>query len=580
MLSRLIPAIILLAAAPAIAQETLMRIVHDTKTDTHVEVLALFTHPAPGGYLPLRITIANNQNRRHRIDLRSDAGNMYGDRGARSSAFFSFSAGPGHVVTRDVLVPTLPGITSGGFASNLTLRLTGTMGEDDHYDYQNFSNSQPRLLVSHRLFTVNASALDAAASSSFGSSHRGGSTRLASRFDPKQLPSDWLAFGAYDWMTITDEEWSEIPASQRNAILAWVRLGGNLDVRHRMDRFERARLGLPEDAGFGTITGTPIGADLKLDATDYVRGLTSSKVLAPRGKFLSEDFEKSWPLQQHFGSKSFQFGIFLVVLAVFAILVGPVNLFFLASSGKRHRLFVTTPLISLGASLVMVVLIILQDGFGGKGARVVLMEVRPDDGQNAAFIHQEQFSRTGILTRTAFDTPVPALIHPVPIAQSRWSRFTNRRESGGAFNLQPAGAGITATGEWFQSRSEQGHFLSAVTPSRGRIESDGHDGFVSTFPHRIDVILLRDQGGGWRIAEGITAGVSFKMRPIEADEAAGRLDAEALSRFTPRLKTILDRVKLRDDHFIAVTTDAPAIETHGGVRWSDTRTVITGPIAR
>jgi len=230
--------------------------------------------------------------------------------------------------------------------------------------------------------------------------------------------------------------------------------------------------------------------------------------------------------------------------------------------------------------LLMVGLIIFQDGFGGKGARVVLMEVRPDDGQNAAFIHQEQFSRTGILTRTAFDVAVPALLHPVPIAQSRWARFTNRGDSGGSFNLQPVGAGISATGDWFQSRSEQGQFLSAVTPSRGRIERDGNGGFVSTFPHRIDVMFLRNNDGGWDVAEGITTGVAFKASPMALEEAAKRIETEARDIFTPRLREILDRVKTRGDHYIAITADAPGIETHPGVRWADTRTVITGPLAR
>ena len=32
------------------AQETLIREVYDPATDTHVEVLALFTKPSPGGF--------------------------------------------------------------------------------------------------------------------------------------------------------------------------------------------------------------------------------------------------------------------------------------------------------------------------------------------------------------------------------------------------------------------------------------------------------------------------------------------------------------------------------------------------
>jgi len=119
-----------------------------------------------------------------------------------------------------------------------------------------------------------------------------------------------------------------------------------------------------------------------------------------------------------------------------------------------------------------------------------------------------------------------------------------------------------------------------VTPLRGRIERDGNGGFVSTFPHRIDVMFLRNDDGGWVVAEGITTGVAFKAVSIALDEATRRIETEARDIFTPRLREILDRVKTRDDHFIAITDDAPAIETHPGVRWTDTRTVITGPLAR
>ncbi len=57
--------------------------------------------------------------------------------------------------------------------------------------------------------------------------------------------------------------------------------------------------------------------------------------------------------------------------------------------------------------MILIALIIFQDGFGGNGMRRVLMEVRPDAGQNAAFLHQEQFTRTGILSQTTSATAEP-----------------------------------------------------------------------------------------------------------------------------------------------------------------------------
>lgn len=578
-MSRLILLLLCLAAAVAEAQENLMRIVHDTATDTHVEVTALFTNPAPCGYLPVRITIANNQGGAHRVDLRSEVGGIYSSGGTRSAAAFSLKADPGQVVTRDVLVPTLPGVSNHTYGSELVLRLSGSMGSDEHRYYLNHGHVTPRVLLSHRLHTANALQIEQAATSIYHGRHGASGSEISSRFDPKQLPADWQAYGAYDWMIVTDEEWAEIPPGQRNAILSWVRLGGNLDIRHRMARFERGRLGLPDDAGYGTIRGTSLAEDFGLDAEVLVRGLRGSNLLEPRSKSLAEDFDSGWPLQLDFGKKDFHFGVFIAVLVVFMIVVGPVNLFFLAPFGRRHRLFVTTPLISLGASLLMVVLIIFQDGFGGAGSRVVLMEVRPDDGRHAAFIHQEQVSRTGILTRTSFTLDTPALFHPVPIAQSRWARYTNRNDAGGNYNLQPGGSGVTAAGDWFQSRSEQGHFLTTVVPSRGRIEATGA-GWVHTFPHAIDVLFLRDEQGAWHVAEGLATGERFEVKPITAEAARDRIDAEAAALLSPRLKAMFERTRGRDGHFVAITDAAPGIDTHPGIDWKRTRTVMTGPLVR
>jgi hypothetical protein len=577
-MSRIFLPLACLLTATAGAQENLMRVVHDTATDTHVEVLALFTNPAPCGYLPVRVTIANNQNRSHRIDLRSEIGGLYSGGGLKGSAAFSIKADAGQVVTRDLLIPTLPGVHNHTYGSQLSIYLSGTMGSTQHGDHLEHGSSTPQVLLSHRLHTVNASQIDQAGASRFHSGY-GGSREMTSRFDAKQLPADWLAYGGYDWMVVTDEEWADIPPAQRNAILSWVRLGGNLNIRHRMERFDRARLGLPDDAGFGTITAAPIAAELTMDAEQFVRGLVTSSVLPPRGASLTEDFDGKWPLQADFGSKNFQFAIFIFVLIIFMVVVGPVNLFLLAPSGRRHRLFLTTPLISLGASLFMVGIIIFQDGFGGDGARVVLMEVRPDEGRHAAFIHQEQFARTGILTRTSFSVPTPALFHPVPIAQTRWTRFTNRNNADGSYNVQPGGSSLAATGDWFQSRSEQGQFITTVVPSRGRIEANG-DGWVHTFPQRIDFLFLRDQNGEWHVAEGLATGERFAVKKIPAAEARDRLDKEAAALFTPRLKAMLNRAILRDNHFVAITSAAPGIATHPGIHWKTTRTVMTGPLVR
>ena len=54
--------------------------------------------------------------------------------------------------------------------------------------------------------------------------------------------------------------------------------------------------------------------------------------------------------------------------------------------------------------------------------------------------------------------------------------------------------------------------------------------------------------------------------------------AKEATAFTTRNREILQRAKQRPNHFIAVTGQAPGIDTLPGIHWKETRTVITGPV--
>jgi hypothetical protein len=565
--------LLLALALPLTAQETLMRQVFDAKTDTHVEVLALFTKPSPGGYFPVRVKIANNLKGDRSIRLDFDSGQGYGG-GLQAKSSFSFTAGAGKSVTRDIMVPLQP---PNGYYGNsmVSIRLSGSLGTANGYCHSNFGPDQPVVLLSEALFTPNASTLDAEIRSKSGGSYRGGS-EFAAKFDPKQLPDDWLAFSGYDSLILTDDDWTSIPPGARNAVLSWVRLGGQMII-HTPSLATRPSLGLPDSTGYGSIDITPIPTGFKLDAAALVAKVSGNPT-KPLQASQRNDFKSSWPLQNHFGSQTFRYGLFIFVLVLFGILVGPVNLFVFAKSGQRHKLFITTPLISLGASLILITLIIVQDGFGGHGMRRVLMEVRPDGDVNAAYVHQEQFSRTGVLTGSRFTLGTPCTFLPTPIGTSRWARYTDSSGAKGNFNLQPADGKIGVSGDWFQSRSEHGHILSAVTPTRGRIEATNTPGsYLSTFDFPIETLYFLDAANQWHRAESIATGKPFTLVPIDVTMALPALTAEAKA-FSQRNNQFLDLAKNRPGHFVAITSQAPVLGTHPGIRWKETRTVITGPV--
>jgi len=557
------------------AQEVLFRQVADPKTDTHVEVTALFSDPSLGGFQPVRVYISNRQLVRHNIYLNFQSSTDY-QASLSTSSDFSFSVEPGKSATYDILVPLA---AQNGYSSyeQFKASLSGTMGNTSFSDNSSFSFNQPIVLLSDTLHAPNASALDSElASRGSSSGYSGASGQFSSRFSPSQLPDDWRAYSGFDSILMTDNDWADVPPGPRNAITAWLRLGGRLIIYSENSQNPTA-LGLPSDSSFGSYEIKSIKGD-RLDPKPTV-DLVIRRTIKTRIDAVTKDFNTTWPLQNELQDKDFNSVIFILILIAFGIIVGPVNLFYFAKSGRRHRLFITTPIISITTSLILIVLIIFQDGFGGEGRRLVLMEVRPDENQNAAFIHQEQFSRTGVMTSPSFSLDASALFVPVPIKPNRWSRFTNSTANKGNYDIQPTGGKLYASGSWFQSRSEQGQLISAVVPTRGRIELSKEAGsIVSNFDFPIKTLLYRDDDGNWHRVDNLTKGKSAKLTSINPTMVQPIVNDMSL-KFTGRNQSFYKKVQDRKGHYIAITSEAPAIETHPSIDWKTT-TVITGPIIR
>ncbi|WAC18118.1 hypothetical protein OVA24_12815 [Luteolibacter sp. SL250] len=568
----LAPLLILLTAISS-AQEQMMRKVYETKTDTHVEVTSLFSKPSAEGYFPVRVKVANNQKQGHLIRLKFIATGSY-DGGTRAVSEFTIGGPAGKVTTRDILVPLNPVADTYQSSVYLKVEMSGTMGTQTHSVSADYGNEQPSVLLSEPLYSVNASRLDSEAASVM-SSFGGGS--FTSRFDANQLPDNWLAFSGFDNVIMLDSDWTSMPAGSRNALLSWLRLGGHL-VIYSSNSPSMTSLGIPGDTSFGTVSIQSIPGSLNLNATDLLAHLTTGNSLKTHRYSMAEDFGSGWSLFHSFPQKEFRYFLFVIVLLIFGVLVGPINLFVFAKSGRRHLLFITTPIISLCASVILIALILFQDGFGGDGQRLALMEVPAGNGENAAFILQEQVSRTGVLTRANFGIEVPSLFSPVPMEENRWTRF-NDNETDGNYSLQPDGAALGASGDWFQSRSMQGQMITSVVPTRGRIErAAGSSELLSTFGFPIEKLFYRDAQGQWFRAESVETGKPFALTSV--DESLIRPEIDSLqSEFSRRNSMLFERARERKDHFIAVTAAAPAIETHPGIRWQETRTIITGGIA-
>lgn len=595
MLRRLISAALLVAPVLHAQENLFIQTPQPThpKDKTRIEVESLFSIAPPTGYLPVRVTVVNQRKNDGvlRFSTTSESGIEPEDSAMESE--FSVESAAGTATFHDLLVPLTTRFDSSGYhGASVGVSMGGSFGGNSGSVTCGFHPEGPSILMSEPLFTPNSSALDAQLNSTRSGGY--GSYSFAARFTASRLPEDWRAYSGYDAMILTDNDWSAMAPGARAAVLQWIRLGGFMSL-YRQTGSTFASLGIETEStgdkanyGLGqlellTLSSGGPGLDAKKTVNRY-HSPRGSRTVGSLNQSITEDFSRAgWPLQDEFGKQKFDYGIFIIVLIAFGVLVGPINLFVFAKSGMRHKLFITTPIISVATSVLLIGLILLRDGTGGRGARIALIEVRPEVGENRAYVVQEQVSRTGVLLGGSFKVEEDAAITPVPISDSAWARLTPGAGGAGMrFTADFEDGAMKVSGDWFQSRSEQGQLIRAVVPTRGRIEIKGTGGapnFVSTYDFPIERLYYMDRSDGYWLVRSLEAGKPATGTAISKTEYTNAVGDE-VRRLAGRQQTQLNRVAFRPDHYVAIATEAPAIETFDAISWADTHTILTGPVLR
>lgn len=588
------------------AQQEMLRQVYDTKTNTWAQVTCLVGKLPSYGYAPIRIEINNGTKveKNFTLNFTSKDNASYGtDSGSRMESSFACSCAPGSKEQYDFLVPltTIFQTSSYAMGSSLEFNLFCSGYSSDHGEMSSeTTESWPSILLSNTLSVPNSSSLTNHIRSAHSSR---GNLEFAGDFNPKKMPTDWRAYLGHDVIMMTSSDWTTLDPGARTAILEWNRFGGRLMIytTHSSDTF--ASLNIDSGAGdskfiqrsMGRVALLPISADMRLDeakTTNMIEGKTVGKsrknpsistgyttngYTTPLNHLLY-DYAGSWPLQKTLENKNFYAGFFILVLLAFGILVGPVNLFVFAKAGQRHKLFITTPIISLGASAILIVIIVFQDGFGGRGHRLTLMEIQPDE--NNAYIIQEQAARTGVLLGSEFETSEPALMTPVALQPSRWARVTIDSNSPSSYIANHGNTGLKVSGDWFQSRSVHGHLLKTIRPSRGRVELSPRAGapvLTSSFDFDLDTLFYQSKDQSWWTADALKKGSSVTLTPSTGDTAKKWLHTQS-NRFTKHNGNHLKNLSQLPGRFFALSKDAPGIETDGSIKWLSTTTIVTGTV--
>jgi hypothetical protein len=411
------------------------------------------------------------------------------------------------------------------------------------------------------------------------------------RFDPTRLPADWRTWSGFATVWLHRDDWTGLAGAQRLALLRWVAQGGEL--------FVAGTEAVPADipwTGSTQLTGTTItrcaygygqvglvGLATEADGTgprlaiDEVARMVRSGWVSPSLAHLSDEFS-STGAEREIGEIRPGGLVLGLVIAVIAILLGPVNMFLLAPARRRARLFVTVPVISLSGAIALVILILLQDGTGGHGRRGAVIALLPDRPE--ALVLQEQTAMTGLLLQRSFALPEDTTLvdYTKNDETYRYGTPVSMRSPRSQLNR----AGDAANGAWFTSRTVHSHHLRAFVPTRAALtlQKAGPDAItvISTCPGILrDVIVLDREGRKWW-AQEVPPGTNITLAPA-GPMISGRWE-DQLAFFGASLEAIVNRsdVPLTFHASTDSWDESIPVSTLPSITWRQDVILVTGPV--
>ena len=217
-----------------------------------------------------------------------------------------------------------------------------------------------------------------------------------SAFVRSELPvtgwsANWLAFSRWDAIVLTGEDMSRLPGSVRSALTGYLACGGCLVVLGECSAPAGWRGGSADQpgqetyfAGFGkfVVIADAVFADWPEGLWRYLEDGWLESFAPWRDVKDVQEANKIFPVVENLSVPAR--GLFLLML-LFAIVIGPLNLLLFSRKGRRMRLLWTVPAVSILACVGVFLYAILAEGTGGH-ARSSALTVLNQRNHHAATI--------------------------------------------------------------------------------------------------------------------------------------------------------------------------------------------------
>jgi hypothetical protein len=276
------------------------------------------------------------------------------------------------------------------------------------------------------------------------------------RIAADQLPDRWQCYPWWLTIGLTRSGEQQLDAGQRQALATWTRTGGALIVEDESQAAAWRAQGAKVTVGFA-------GA---------------AALIKPR---LADGVDDAPPVP---GTDRVPVLGFVTVALVFAILVGPVNLWWVRRRGKRHLFLITTPVISAITCIALVLVSVLADGLGIRRTVVQAVQLDMQGRQAVAWTAVSYFA--ALPTSTIPLDPEDRIEVSGSDDQDGWRR---RERTAQALTLTWGDAQI-ATGGWLPARINRSLRYVQARPENRRL-------------------LVEADGSGWRVTNGLGVGIAL-----------------------------------------------------------------------
>lgn len=563
--------------------------------DVTVKITSPFTILPPGGCIPFQANIRNDRNVSgtwHITYLGTALPSGFGTTVFEQDLTVAANSSG----TFDLLVP-LPIVSPKQGSTELNVKVSGPGFSGGSlnslyfaYFYNNNSGSRSPFTI------IGKELLGPAGVGPLESLYKDkGMEFYGSEVDTETLPSDWRAYSGVAAILLKDTEWLELNRSQHAAVCDYVAQGGQLILFTNEKADSRAPQlqlpgpnGAPGPYGFGNILLTSVTV-LPMDAGSLSSMIEENH--APSALEVDRDFS-TWNLRLSAGTITVNAAFILTFVLLFGALVGPINLFVFARGSQRFRLFWTTPLISILASLILIAGILITDGIGGRGKQMIAFYSLPDVSRQAVI--QEQVARTAVLFSSHWHNDQNYLITPVSTEAMRGAilqddEISLRRSNGSGADSPDSyhQEGDVLSGNWFRSRAISGQYLQTARPSRSVLTVlnpdtlDSHQEppvLLSSFPEELTEVYLIDQKGNYWACQHLEPGqkkACVSCRESDYDRFWNTTYSQAGGKLRPALKKAAKRPGCFYASGLPSANDV--LTTLGEIRWQAASGVYLGP---